>query len=77
MEKVYAMVLGQPGAGAIHMSTDPTLRRMEKVAFIGGGNMASALIGGLLKAGRASESIVVVEPVDAQAQKLVVAFCIE
>ena len=51
-----------------------TLRRMEKVAFIGGGNMASALIGGLLKAGRASESILVVEPVEAQAQKLAAAF---
>jgi pyrroline-5-carboxylate reductase len=32
------------------------------IAFIGGGNMASAIIGGLLQAGRPAESFVVVEP---------------
>jgi pyrroline-5-carboxylate reductase len=39
-------------------------RRMNplSIAFIGGGNMASALIGGLIKAGRPAASILVVEP---------------
>jgi pyrroline-5-carboxylate reductase len=40
------------------------------IAFIGGGNMASAIIGGLLQAGRAPQSIVVVEPLEAQRHKL-------
>jgi pyrroline-5-carboxylate reductase len=60
-----------------------TLRRManhsadqrpERVAFIGGGNMASALIGGLRRAGRAADSITVVEPFEAQRDKLAQAF---
>ncbi len=42
----------------------------DKVVFIGGGNMASALIGGLLKAGRAPASVLVVEPFEAQRVKL-------
>jgi pyrroline-5-carboxylate reductase len=42
----------------------------SSVAFVGGGNMASALIGGLRRAGRAAEAIVVVEPVEAQREKL-------
>jgi len=32
------------------------------VAFIGGGNMAGAILGGLLKAGRPADSLTVVEP---------------
>ena len=40
------------------------------IAFIGGGHMASALIGGLLRAGRAAGAIAVVEPVEAQRDKL-------
>ena len=44
------------------------------VAFIGGGNMASALIGGLLKAGHAPGDITVVEPFEAQRQKLAAQF---
>jgi pyrroline-5-carboxylate reductase len=40
------------------------------VAFIGGGNMASALIGGLIQSGHAASAIHVVEPFAAQAEKL-------
>jgi pyrroline-5-carboxylate reductase len=43
---------------------------MDMIAFIGGGNMAAAIIGGLAKAGRAADSILVVEPFDAQRAKL-------
>ena len=42
----------------------------QTVVFIGGGNMAQALIGGLRRAGRAAESIAVVEPFEAQRDKL-------
>jgi pyrroline-5-carboxylate reductase len=40
------------------------------VAFIGGGNMASALIGGLIESGHARSAIHVVEPFAEQAAKL-------
>jgi pyrroline-5-carboxylate reductase len=49
----------------------------SSIAFIGGGNMAAALIGGLLKHGRAPASIQVVEPFEAQRQKLAAQFGIE
>jgi pyrroline-5-carboxylate reductase len=42
----------------------------KAVAFVGGGNMASALIGGLRRAGRPAESIVVIEPFEAQRERL-------
>ena len=38
----------------------------SRTAFIGGGNMASAIIGGCIAHGVAADSIVVVEPSDAQ-----------
>jgi pyrroline-5-carboxylate reductase len=43
---------------------------MNSIVFIGGGNMASAIIGGLLKAGRAADSVLVVDPGDTQRDKL-------
>ena len=47
------------------------------MAFIGGGNMASALIGGLLRSGTAPSQILVVEPFQAQRDKLAQAFGVQ
>lgn len=43
---------------------------LSQIVFIGGGHMASALIGGLLRAGQSAQSIRVVEPVEAQRARL-------
>jgi pyrroline-5-carboxylate reductase len=42
----------------------------DQIAFIGGGNMASAIIGGLLKNGMAANQLQVVEPFEEQRSKL-------
>lgn len=34
----------------------------SRIAFVGGGNMAGAMVGGLLRAGRAPSSLLVIEP---------------
>ena len=47
---------------------------MKTIAFIGGGNMASAIIGGLLKSGRSVTSLIVVEPHEAQRLTLLADF---
>ncbi|MGH8798313.1 MAG: NAD(P)-binding domain-containing protein, partial [Caldimonas sp.] len=43
---------------------------MSTTAFIGGGNMARALVGGLRRAGRSGAVIVVVDPDPAQRAQL-------
>ena len=46
----------------------------SNIAFIGGGNMASALIGGLLQAGRIPATVLVIEPDDRQRARLALQF---
>ena len=45
-----------------------------KITFLGGGNMANALIGGLRKQGYSAAGIQVVEPLEANREKLVATF---
>ena len=49
----------------------------SRIAFIGGGNMASAIIGGLVKQGLAPSDVFVVEPFEAAREKLKSQFGIE
>ncbi len=52
------------------MPATPASTSGSTIAFIGGGNMASALIGGLVRAGRAPDSILAIDPGEAARSKL-------
>jgi pyrroline-5-carboxylate reductase len=52
------------------MSTSTTPTSFDLIAFVGGGNMASAIIGGLLRQGRAPSSILVIDPGEAARERL-------
>ena len=58
------------------MNTQKPDSGKEHIAFIGGGNMASAIMGGLLKQGLAASQIQVVEPFAEQRAKLVQQFAV-
>lgn len=50
---------------------------LSKIAFIGGGNMASAILGGLRRAGVPAEALIVVEPHAPQRERLRAEFGID
>ena len=60
------------------MSFDPLAPdATRRVAFIGGGNMASAILGGLIRAGHPASALCVVEPFAEQAERLRQGFGVE
>jgi len=73
-----ALQQGQAATGRwLHwrpMSTGTPDPSLGTIAFIGGGNMASALIGGLIRAGRVPADILVIDPGAAQRDALVADF---
>lgn len=52
------------------MPLNPEQFAFRQLAFIGGGNMASAIFGGLIRAGLPAERVIVVEPWAEQAERL-------
>jgi pyrroline-5-carboxylate reductase len=54
-----------------------SIARKDPIAFIGGGNMAGAIIGGLLQQGLAAGQILVVEPVAEQRARLAQQFGVQ
>jgi len=61
---------GSSVAAAAAATAAPTTAAPAVIAFVGGGNMASALIGGLVRSGHPTSAIRVVEPSAAQRDTL-------
>jgi len=59
------------------MTASSTTTNIEHIAFVGGGNMASAILGGLLKQGLPASQIQVVEPFAEQRAKLTQQFGVQ
>ena len=59
------------------MSDTHREKQSERMAFIGGGNMASAIIGGLIKRGAPATSLQVIEPFEEQRSKLKAQFGVQ
>ena len=59
-------ILALGGTGHCLRCRDNARMNFPTLALIGGGNMASAVIGGLIQAGSPGSSIIVVEPAEAQ-----------
>lgn len=51
-------------------TASPTLAPSTRIAFVGGGNMASAIIGGLIRRGLPARQIQVIEPLEATRAQL-------
>jgi len=60
-----------PGKGTNGHDHDAYTAAVRNIVFIGGGNMAQALVGGLVKAGRPGASIIVIEPSEGTRRRLV------
>src|SRR5215212_3566670 len=63
--------MASPGEGTNCDDDGAYTAVVRNIVFIGGGNMAQALVGGLVKAGRPGASIIVIEPSEGTRRRLV------